>query len=124
MSSFLFYSTYSNVPNFLVVPLLTSTSSVDRYLVYLDGGVFVPLLLASYWCLVLLQQLGNGALCLGFPLPGAATTRVFNSQGPPLPESITPRVHHYIRYLNISPSYPFPITSRRIKLHEHGKYIL
>src|SRR6218665_3109920 len=30
-----------------------------RYLVYLDGGPFVPLLLASYWCLVLQLQLGN-----------------------------------------------------------------
>src|SRR6218665_2256975 len=105
MSSFLFYSTYSNVPNFLVVPLLTSTSSVDRYLVYLDGEVFVPLLLASCWCLVLLQQLGNVAHCLGPPLPGAATTRVLNFRGPPLPGSVTPKVHHYIRYLNISPSY-------------------
>src|SRR6218665_147430 len=42
---------------FLVVPLVTSESSVDRYLVYLDGEPFVPLLLASYWCLVLKLQL-------------------------------------------------------------------
>ena len=33
---------------FLVVPLVTSASSVDRYLVYLDGEPFVPLLMASY----------------------------------------------------------------------------
>ena len=32
-------------------------SSVDRYLVYLDAEPFVPLLLASYWCLVLKLQL-------------------------------------------------------------------
>src|SRR6218665_2281452 len=44
---------------FLVVPLVTSASSVDRYLVYLDGEPFVPLLLASYWCLVLKLQLGS-----------------------------------------------------------------
>src|SRR6218665_3023164 len=43
---------------FLVVPLVTSASSVDWYLVYLDGEPFVPLLLASYWCLVLKLQLG------------------------------------------------------------------
>ena len=46
---------------FLVVPLVTSASSIDRYLVYLDGEPFVPLLLASYWCLVLKLQLGSVA---------------------------------------------------------------
>src|SRR6218665_631165 len=46
---------------FLVVPLVTSASSVDRYLVCLDGEPFVPLLLASYWCLVLKRQLSNVA---------------------------------------------------------------
>ena len=30
------------------MPLVTSASSVDQYLVYLDGEPFVPLLLASY----------------------------------------------------------------------------
>ena len=45
----------------MVVPLVSSASSVDRYLVYLDGEPFVPLLLASYWCLVLKRQLGNVA---------------------------------------------------------------
>src|SRR6218665_1166967 len=44
---------------FLVEPLVTSVSSVDRYLEYLDGEPFVPLLLASYWCLVLKMQLGS-----------------------------------------------------------------
>src|SRR6218665_398209 len=44
---------------FLVVPLVFSASSVDRYLVYLDGEPFLPLLLASYWCLVLKLQLGS-----------------------------------------------------------------
>src|SRR6218665_1400513 len=46
---------------FSVGPLVTSASSVDRYLVYLDGKPFVPLLLASYWCLVLKRQLGSVA---------------------------------------------------------------
>ena len=56
---------------FLVVPLVTSASSVDRYLVYLDGEQFVLLLLASYWCLVLKRQLGNVALSpLLVPPPG------------------------------------------------------
>ena len=36
-------------------------SSVDRYLVYLDAEPFVPLLPASYWCLVLKLQLGSVA---------------------------------------------------------------
>src|SRR6218665_2494231 len=36
-------------------------NSVDRYLVYLDAEPFVPLLLASYWCLVLKLQLGSVA---------------------------------------------------------------
>src|SRR6218665_3917224 len=44
---------------FLVVLLGTSASSVDRYLVYLDGEPFVLLLLARYWCLVLKLQLGS-----------------------------------------------------------------
>src|SRR6218665_1028476 len=35
--------------------------SVDRYLVYLDAEPFVPLLPASYWCLVLKLQLGSVA---------------------------------------------------------------
>src|SRR6218665_2734301 len=43
------------------VLLLTSASSVERYLVYLDGEPFVPPLLASYWCLVLKLQLGSVA---------------------------------------------------------------
>src|SRR6218665_1291738 len=47
----------------LVVPLVTSTSSVDRYLVYLDGEPFVPQLLVSYWCLALKLQLGSVAHC-------------------------------------------------------------
>ena len=38
-----------------------SASSVDWYLVYLDGEPFVPLLLASYWCLVLKLQLASVA---------------------------------------------------------------
>ena len=42
---------------FLLVPLLTSASSVHRYLVYLDDGPFVPMLQASYWYLVLKLQL-------------------------------------------------------------------
>jgi len=46
---------------FLVVPLLTTASPVDQYLVYLDGEPFAPLLLASYWCLMLLLQLGSVA---------------------------------------------------------------
>src|SRR6218665_2500012 len=46
---------------FLVVPLVTSASSVDRYLVYLDGELYDPLLLASYWYLVLKLQLGSVA---------------------------------------------------------------
>jgi len=45
--------------------LLTSASSVDRYLVYLDGEPFVPLLIASYWCLMLKLQLGS---VVHFPL--------------------------------------------------------
>src|SRR6218665_3084839 len=46
----------------LVVPLLTSWPCVDRFLVYLDGEPFVPLLLASYnWCLVLKLQPGSVA---------------------------------------------------------------
>src|SRR6218665_1773070 len=56
---------------FLVVPLVTSASSVDRYLVYLEGEPFVPLLLASYWCLVLKMQLGSvGHSPLLVPPPG------------------------------------------------------
>src|SRR6218665_2337 len=46
---------------FLVVPPVTFVSSVDRYLVYLDAEPFVPLLPASYWCLVLKLQLGSVA---------------------------------------------------------------
>src|SRR6218665_233781 len=38
-----------------------AASSVDRYLVYLNGEPFIPLLLASYWCLVLKLQLGSFA---------------------------------------------------------------
>ena len=45
--------------DFLVVPLLTSASSVHRYLVYLDGEPFGPLLLSSYWYRVLQLQLGS-----------------------------------------------------------------
>jgi len=53
---------------FLVVPLLTSVSFIDRYLVYLDG---VPMLLASYWCLMLKLQLGSVVHSpLLVPLPG------------------------------------------------------
>src|SRR6218665_1690638 len=56
---------------FLIVPLLTSASSVDRYLIYLDGEPFVPLLLASYWYLVLKLQLGSVVLSpLRVPPPG------------------------------------------------------
>src|SRR6218665_3759885 len=58
----------------------------------------------------------------GPPLPGSATPRVPHSQGPPLPGSATPRVCHYMRHTFSSP-YPFPITSRRRKLNENGKYI-
>ena len=44
------------------MPLVTYASSVDRYLVNLDGGPFVPLLVVSYnWCLVLKLQLGSVA---------------------------------------------------------------
>ena len=43
----------------MAVPPVTFVSSVDRYLVYLDAEPFVPLLLASYWCLVLKLQLGS-----------------------------------------------------------------
>src|SRR6218665_3307086 len=46
---------------FLVVPPVTFVSSVNRYLVYLDAKPFVPLLPASYWCLVLKLQLGSVA---------------------------------------------------------------
>src|SRR6218665_2882196 len=46
---------------FLVVPPVTFVSSVDRYLVYLDAEPFVPLLLASYWCLALKLQLSSVA---------------------------------------------------------------
>jgi len=44
---------------FFVVPLLTYVSSVDQYLVYLDGKPFVPLLLARYWYLMLQLQLSS-----------------------------------------------------------------
>src|SRR6218665_3802409 len=40
---------------------VTFVSSVDRFLVYLDAEPFVPLLPASYWCLVLKLQLGSVA---------------------------------------------------------------
>src|SRR6218665_1429951 len=63
---------------FLVVPLVTSESSVDRYLVYLDGKPFVPLLLASYWCLVLKLQLHVGSVAhspLLVPPPGIDSPR-------------------------------------------------
>src|SRR6218665_1084143 len=40
---------------------VTLVSSVDRYLVYPDAEPFVPLLPASYWCLVLKLQLGSVA---------------------------------------------------------------
>src|SRR6218665_205615 len=43
----------------LVVPLHTSASSVDRYLVYLGGEPCIPLLLASYCYLELQLQLGS-----------------------------------------------------------------
>src|SRR6218665_2320351 len=35
-----------------IIEDIINASSVDRYLVYLDGEPFVSLLLASYWCLV------------------------------------------------------------------------
>ena len=43
---------------FLVVPLFTSASSVDRYLVYLDGEPFGSLR-ARYWYFMLKLQLGS-----------------------------------------------------------------
>src|SRR6218665_890172 len=46
---------------FLVVPLLTFVSSLDRYLVYFDDESFVPMLLVTYWCHVILLQLGSVA---------------------------------------------------------------
>ena len=42
-----------------IIEDIINASSVDRYLVYLDGEPFVSLLLASYWCLVLKLQLGS-----------------------------------------------------------------
>jgi len=57
----------------------------------------------------------------------SATTRGRHSQephpqGPPLPGAATPRVHHYIRYLNISPRIHFqPQDVENLK--ENGEYI-
>ena len=48
---------------------VTFASSVDRYQFYLDAEPFVPLLLASYWCLVLKLQLGSVAHSLSIVGP-------------------------------------------------------